>query len=70
MSLRVKCHNFSNPIMTAGECSLSWRPGGPYAYMPCWDGWVAATILGGKFHTDVLQMCTQMLLADVHTDVV
>ena len=56
--------------MTAGECSLSWRPGGPYAYTPCWDGWVAATILGGKVHTDVLQMCTQMLLADVHTDVV
>ena len=27
MSLLVKCHNFSNPIMSAGECSLSWRPG-------------------------------------------
>ena len=43
--------------MTAGECSLSWRPGGPYAYTPCWDGWVAATIVGGKLQAYVvLQM--------------
>ena len=70
MSLLEKCHSFSNPMMTAAECSLSWRLGGPYAYTSCWDAWVAATILGSKLHTDVLQMCTQMLLADVHTDVV
>ena len=70
MSLLAKCQSFSNPMMTAGEYSLSWRPRGPYACTPCWDGWVAATILGSKLHTDALQKCTQMLLADEHPDVV
>ena len=48
-----KMSQFRNPEMTAGESSLSCRPGGPYACTPCWDGWVAATIIGGKLHTDV-----------------
>ena len=30
-----KMSQFINPIMTAGECSLSWRPGRPYAHTPC-----------------------------------
>ena len=62
-----KCHskhNFCNPVVTAGECSLF---GG---FTQSQQETVIFTVVLNKLHTDVLQMCTQMLLADEYTDVV
>ena len=61
-----KCHswhNIWNPVVTAGECSLF---GG---FTQCQQETVIFTVVLHKLHIDVLQMCTQMLLADEYTDV-
>ena len=63
MSLLAKCHIFRNPIITAGECSLFWL----FYMVLTGNSYIHSCI--HKLHIDVvLQMCTQMLLAGVHTD--
>ena len=59
-----KMSQFRNPVIAAGECSLFC------GLTQSQQETVIFTVVFHKPHTDVLQMCTQMLLADVHTDVV
>ena len=59
-----KMSQFGNPVVTAGECSLF---GG---FTQSQQETVIFTVVLHKLHTDVLQMCTQMWLADEYTDVV
>ena len=65
MSLLTKYRDFKNPVIIAGESSLFWW----FHTVPTENLYVHSCI--HKLHTDVvLQICTQMLLADVHTDIV